>query len=196
VKRTVFFERDFTTHLQFNTMLRHSYTMKARTFVILAVLFSGLLAFGGSETGLKITKTSAKEFNIRREVVQFYESVLRRNPKVAAKQQELIEASSGHGGGSVHLGDPVAIEWLVPNFINDFGGTDTRNAEYVYLVQQQLQAGFHHGYSVDGNLVAQIRVKLHAQYEQNPQKKEEDFILVSNSLTLSFEGFVKMTLHK
>jgi uncharacterized protein YecT (DUF1311 family) len=158
-------------------------------FVLLYVAFTSAAA-GTKE----ITKTSRGEFNLPKEIVAFVSNLVETDPEVRNQYKKLTAATEEEAGGRFNVGDFVAIEWLVPNVENNFndaGGTS--DAEYVYLVKRQLIFGFHHGYSVNDNVVARVHVALHEEDEPDPKQKDK-FAVRSSSLKMTFEGFVTVIL--
>jgi hypothetical protein len=164
-------------------------------FTILFLLFVCLTARGiDADAPKHVTKTSHKAFDIPKEVVNFVSNLIETNPEVRTQYEKLTATTQEAAGGRFAVGKLVAIEWLVPNFENDFRDTGgTRDGEYVYLVQQQLVAGFHHGYSVMDNVVARVQVKLHEDHARD-RKARDGFRLTSSSLDLTFDGFFGVTL--
>ncbi len=159
------------------------------------VFLSASSSFADSE--LELSKTSSKEFDVATEVRGFVQSLIARNPQVKARFEELTAEARAEAGGRFSLGKLNVIEWLVPNFENRFqGGKGERDGEYVFLVQQQLVSGFHHGYSVADNVTSQVRVILHSEFreDQGDPSAKEGFVLTSNELTMKFEGFVTVSI--
>jgi Protein of unknown function (DUF1311). len=142
----------------------------------------------------EITKSSRTEFDIPKEVTAFVSNLVETDPEIRSQYKKLTAATEEEAGGRFQVGDFVAIEWLVPNFQNNFTDTGgTRDAEYVYLVQRQLIFGFHHGYCVKDNVVTRVHVALHEEDEPDPKQKDK-FVVRNSSLKLTFDGFVAVTL--
>jgi hypothetical protein len=166
--------------------------MKTTLSILLLICIASVATATGKPK--QITKISHRQFNIPKEIVAFVSHLVESDPDVSTQYEKLTAATREEAGGKFAVGDFVAIEWLVPEFSVEFGESGgTRDGEYIYLVQQQLRSGFHRGYSVDDNVVARVHVKLHEDHKPNPKKKD-DFVLSSNSLELTFEGFVAVTL--
>ncbi len=166
--------------------------MKTTSSILLLLLATVISA--AADKPNELTKTSQAEFNIPKEVVAFVSNLIETNPEVRNQYEKLTAATRESAGGRFQVGDLVPIEWLVPNVENNFRDTSgTSDAEYVYLVQQQLIFGFHHGYSVEDNVVARVHVKLHEVEEPDPT--QQDKVIFQNSLKMTFEGFVTVTLN-
>lgn len=148
------------------------------------------------ETGAKpkSTKESTKEpFDVPAEVLAFVAGLIESEPQVAAQYEELIAQTKEDAGGRFDVGPLVAIEWLVPNAYQEFrDGKGLREGESVYLVQQPLHFGFRGGYSVDDNVVAQVRAKFEEDHGYDSVKDE--YFFTKSTLTLTFEGFVTLTV--
>ena len=157
-----------------------------------------LLAFvirATADKPIELTKTSQTELDIPKEVVAFVSNLIETNPEVRRQYEGLTAATRENAGGRFRVGNFVPIEWLVPNFennIKDTGGSS--DAEYIYLVQQQLIFGFHRGYSVEDNVVARVHVRWHEVDE--PDLKQRDKFISQNSLRMTFEGFVTVVLNR
>ena len=167
--------------------------MKTRLVILLLVCITNSVI--AVDSPKQITKISRKQFDVPKEIVAFVSRLVEANPDVSTKYNKLIAMAKEEAGGRLAVGAFVPIEWLVPDFhaeFSDSGGT--RDGEYIYLVQQQLRSGFHRGYSVDDNVVARVRAKLHEDHTPNPDKRG-DFVLNSTTLELTFEGFVDVTLN-
>jgi hypothetical protein len=152
------------------------------TFPILLLLLATVIR-AAADKPIELTKTSRTEFNLPKEVVAFVSNLIETNPVVRRQYEGLTAATKENAGGRFSVGNFVPIEWLVPNFEShamDTGGSS--DAEYIYLVQQQLIFGFHRGYSVEDNVVARVHVRLHEVDDQN-------------SLKMTFEGFVTVALN-
>jgi hypothetical protein len=166
--------------------------MKTMLSILLLICIASVAT--ATDKPKQITKTSHTQFSIPKEVVAFVSHLVESDPDMRTQYGKLTAATKEEAGGKFSVGDFVAIEWLVPEFSVEFGESGgTRDGEYIYLVQQQLRSGFHRGYSVDDNVMARVHVNLHEDLKPNPKKKD-DFVLSSNSLELTFEGFVAVTL--
>jgi hypothetical protein len=166
--------------------------VKATSSLLLLLLATVITA--SADQPNELTKTSQADFNIPKEVVAFVSNLIETNPEVRHQYEGLTAATRESAGGRFQVGHFVPIEWLVPNVENNFKDTGgTSEAEYIYLVQQQLIFGFHHGYSVEDNVVARVHVRLHEVDEPDP--KQPDKFIGQNSLKLTFEGFVAVTLN-
>src|ERR1700736_2332013 len=166
--------------------------MKTTLSILLLICIASVAT--ATDKPKQITKTSHTQFSIPKEVIAFVSHLVESDPDVSTQYEKLTVATKEAAGGRFKVGDFVAIEWLVPEFSVEFGESGgTQDGEYIYLVQQQLVSGVHRGYSVDDNVVARVHVKLHEDLKPNPKKKD-DFVLTSNSLELTFEGFVAVTL--
>lgn len=163
----------------------------------LAFLFVAVaLSVGGAEPDGRrtLTKTSKTAFDIPKEVAAFVDRLTTEDAEIAAQYQRLIALTQDEAGGRFKVGAFEAIEWLVPNFeveFTDEGGT--RDGEFTYLVRQQLQAGFHRGYSIPDNVVARVFVAIHEDHKPDP-KGENGFVLTLAKLTLRFDGFFSVEL--
>jgi uncharacterized protein YecT (DUF1311 family) len=162
--------------------LHTSHPVKATFSTLLLLLAVVIRATADRPT--ELTKTSQKEFDIPKEVVAFVSNLIETDPEVRRQYEGLTAATKENAGGRFNVGNFVPIEWLVPNYEGSTKDTgSSSDGEYIYLVQQQLIFGFHHGYSVEDNVVARVHVRLH---EVDPP--------VQNSLKMTFEGFVTVTL--
>lgn len=146
---------------------------------------------------LEVTKTSGKEIDVPAEVAKFVQTLVAENADVKAQFDKLTAAARQEAGGRFSVGNIKAVEWLVPSYENNFrSGHGERASEQLFLVQQQLISGFHHGYSITRNVMSQVRTTLHSEFREDPTdpKAKNGFVLTSNKLTMKFEGFVTVTI--
>jgi hypothetical protein len=134
------------------------------------------------------THTADSEFDIPKEVEAFFASLVERNENISKQYQALIRPTEHAAGGRFKTRDISVIEWFTPDArwrFRDSGGR--RNDETIYIVRQPLVFGVHRGYTIDANVVAQVRAILHEDYAETP---EETFTVINSRLTLRFEGFI------
>lgn len=154
----------------------------------LALLLSFCLACSlPGATPLK--KTSNSAFDVYDEAKAYVRKLVETDREVGA-QWKAHEAVARARTGRISTGPWIATQWLVPNF--EFNTRSGRDAEYVILVRQALREAQVDGYVVEDNVVARVRAKLHEDVEENPQKAGE-FVTTKAELTLTFEGFVRVT---
>jgi hypothetical protein len=161
--------------------------------VALALGWPGTISCRAADN-LTITRASKKALDVSAEVRAFVEGLLAKNAKVKSQFEQLSAETRAEAGGRFSVGKMHVIEWLTPSYENDFrDGVGTRDIKQVFLIQQPLVAGYHHGYAVTENVTSLVRVFIHSDFRED-KKSTEGFILTEQKLTMKFQGFVKVTL--
>jgi hypothetical protein len=144
--------------------------------------------FAGA-TELEVTRTTSEKLDSERESLVFTRSLIEHNPDVRASFESLAEPAKSEAGGRFRLGKWQIIAWRTPSYTGDFHADEgRRDAEILYLVFIPLYRGYHRGYSVDEQVVAQISAKQNQIFTRTG---DDEWSLKSDTLTLTFEGFVQ-----
>jgi len=135
-----------------------------------------------------ITRKATKAIDIEKEIKAFVESVVQNDPQTKAQYQRML--INEESGTRLETEPWHAMKWLTPNVFRD-RFRKSIDEEDLYLVQQQLIAHNSDGFSIDKNIVAQVRAIDHRVFPG-----ELDLPPNHDELTLKFEGFVDVELSK
>lgn len=165
--------------------------MNTKLFLIAVGLLSLHFCFPAQAQREPQVKIDTEAFDVAEEAVAYVEALLQADQEIAAQYQKLTAATQEEAGGRYSTSKFDSILWTVPEFqveYTDTGGVE--DGEYVYLIRQQLVAGYRRGYAITANVVAQVHAKQHKDFI--PTGKGDEFKLAKATLTLRFEGFVKL----
>ena len=142
--------------------------------------------------GLTRTFTAKKPTKLGDAVAEFVIDLVHKNTGgVQDEYRKLTAATEEAAGGRYQTHPFEGIQWWVVE--ESWENTDkisSSDAEYIYLARQQLVAGFHRGYSVPVNVVAQVRVitSYKGSVTSTPLKGAD--VAGGTKITLTFEGFL------
>ena len=142
--------------------------------------------------GLTRTFTAKKPTKLGEAVAEFVIDLVHKNTGgVQDEYRKLTAATEEAAGGRYQTHPFEGIQWFVVE--SSWENTDTstsEDGEYIYLARQQLVAGFHRGYSVPANVVAQVRVITSYKGGVSPTPLKGADVAAGTKITLQFEGFL------
>lgn len=138
------------------------------------------------------TFTAKEPVKLNEAVAKFVIDLIHKNTAGVQDDYAKLTASTEEAAGGRYETHPFeGILWFVVEASwNHTDTTSTEAGEFIYLARQQLVAGFHRGFSIPTNVVAQVRVTT--EYKgKTPKPAKEDAVPPGTKITLNFEGFLK-----
>ena len=138
------------------------------------------------------TYTASKALDLNEEVASFVIDLIHKNTAgVQDQYRKLTTKTEEEAGGRYSTRRFQGIQWFVNEFTRDESEEGvSESADYIYLVRQQLVSGYHHGYSVPVNVVAQVHVLTERKGTRAVESTKSDLVQSGTKITLTFDGFL------
>jgi hypothetical protein len=138
------------------------------------------------------TYTASRALELNEEVAKFVIDLIHTNAAgVQDQYRKLTAKTEEDAGGRYATRRFQGLQWFVNEFTNEVSAEGvSESADYIYLARQQLIFGYHHGYSVPVNVVAQVRVRTERKSTRANETTKPDLVQPGTKITLTFEGFL------